>query len=141
MEMVSLLGILGFLSIEDIRRRSVRIVWLALAAIAGLLLHMHFERISIWNVLGGIGIGLVMYGISVLSHERIGKGDALILAVTGIFLGFWDNLILLWIAALLAAAAGGIIVLLFHKGRNFELPFIPCIFFGFIIYLGTIYHA
>ena len=102
MEMLGLLGMLGYFSIEDIRRKSVHTAPLIVTAIAGVFLHLYGGRLSIWDLLGGLGIGVVMYGISVASRERVGKGDALVLGVTGIFLGFWNNLLLLWIASFLA---------------------------------------
>ena len=134
-ETISLMGILGYFSVKDIRDRQIGMVPLTLAAIGGVLLHLCYERISIWNLLGGIGIGMGLYGISVLSHEKIGKGDALLIGVTGIFLGFWDNLIVLWIASLVAAVTGMVAVLIFHKGKRYELPFIPCVFLSFIVYV------
>ena len=121
MEIAGLLGILGYFSIEDIRQRSIRIVPLLLAAIMGLVFHLFFGRISIWNLLGGLGIGAVMYMISVISNERVGKGDAMLLAVTGIYLGFWDNLLLLWMASLLTMAVGLVAVVFFRKGKHYEL--------------------
>ena len=136
MEMLGLFGILGYFSFRDMKERQIGLVPLVLSAIVGLVFHLWYGRISIWNLLGGICIGLCLYVVSVISHEKIGKGDALLLAVTGIFLGFWDNLILLWIASLLAAVAGGMAMVFFHKERHFELPFIPCIFIGFVMYLS-----
>ena len=134
MEMLSLMGILGFFSIEDIKERRIGIIPLLLAAIFGLILHLCYERLSIWNLLGGGAIGLLMYALSIASKERIGKGDALLLAVTGIFLGFWDNLILIWLASIVAAVVGILYMLFLKKGKNEELPFVPCVFFGFVIY-------
>ena len=134
MEMIGLMGILGFFSWEDIRKRSIHLVPLVLAAMAGVVLHMYFERITIWSLLGGGGIGMIMYGISLISGEKIGKGDALLLGVTGIFLGFWANLVVLWIASCLIAAGGVVAVLVLHKGKEYELPFVPFLFAGFVIY-------
>ncbi len=135
MEMISLMGILGYFSWEDIRKRSIHLVPLIMAAIAGLMMHLYFCRITIWNIFGGLTIGLAMYAISLLTGEKIGKGDALLLAVTGIFLGFWGNLILLWIASCLAAIGGVVAVCFFHKGKEYEIPFAPFLFVGFVIYL------
>ncbi len=134
MEMIGLMGILGYFSWEDVRKRSIHLVPLILAAMAGVVLHMYFERITIWSLLGGVGIGAAMYGLSLASGEKIGRGDALLLAVTGIFLGFWGNLVLLWIASCLIGVGGAISVLVLHKGKEFELPFVPFLFAGFVIY-------
>ena len=135
MEMLSLLGFLGYLSIEDLRKRQIHLVSLGVAAIAGLFMHLYFERITIWSLVGGLATGMALYVVSVLSSEKIGKGDALLVGVTGIFLGFWGNLFLLWLSAILAAFVGIIAVVVFRKDRQYELPFIPFIFIGFIIYL------
>ena len=137
METISLLSFLGFFSIEDIRTRGIHMILLGLSAIVGLLFHLFNGRISIWSLLGGLGIGLLLFGISTASHEKIGKGDALLLSVTGIFLGFWNNLFLLWISSVVSAVISLIAVILFHKGREYELPFIPCVFLGYIILLMT----
>ena len=136
MEWLSLLGILGFFSVEDMRKRSVQLVALLAAAITGVVMHLYFGRISIWSLLGGLAVGAIMYGISILSQERIGKGDALLIAVTGIFLGFWGNLLVLWIATLLAMCAGIAAIVFFQKGKNYELPFIPFVFASYLIYLS-----
>lgn len=135
MEMLSLLGVLGALSVEDIKKKKVSIVVLALAGIAGILMHLQFARISIWNILGGVTVGAVMYGVSILSREKIGKGDAILIAVTGIYLGFWGNIILLWVSSVLAGMGGVFALVLLKKGREFEIPFIP---FVFVAYIGCI---
>ena len=136
MEMIGLMGILGYFSWEDVRKRSIHLVPLLVSAIMGVIGHIWFGRITIWNLLGGLGIGVVMYGVSLASGEKIGKGDALLLSVTGIFLGFWGNLMLLWIAACLSAVGGAFAMLMFHKGKDYELPFVPFLLAGFVIYLS-----
>lgn len=135
MESLSLLGILGFFSIEDITKRRIRLAAVLLAAIAGLLLHICFWRITIWNALGGIAVGAAMYLVSVLSAEKIGKGDAMMIAVTGIFLGFRGNVIVLWTAMLLAMIAGIAAVVFLKKGKDYEIPFIPFMFLSYTIHL------
>ncbi len=136
MESLSLFGILGFFSLEDIKKKRIMTAPLLAAAIAGLLLHVLFLRISIWNVTGGIAVGAVMYFISVLSGEKIGKGDAMMIAVTGIFLGFWGNIIVLWTAMFFSLIAGAVAVLFFKKGRHYELPFIPFMFISYAMHVA-----
>lgn len=131
-EMLSLLGILGALSIEDIKKKEVSVILIAAAGIFGVVWHVYFSRITIWNLLGGIGVGVVMYVISLLSREQIGKGDALLITVTGIYLGFWGNIILLWVASLFAGLGGVVAVSFFGKGRGFEIPFVPFVFAAYI---------
>lgn len=135
MEVLGLFGILGYFSVEDLRYRRLRTVGLLSCAIAGILLHIRYGRISVWDMLGGMAIGLFMYLVAVISSEKIGKGDALLLMVTGIFLGFSHNLILLWAAAVLAGAAGFVSVFILKKGHSYELPFVPFLFASYIICL------
>ncbi len=131
--MWSLMGILGYFSFMDIKEKSIGLVPLILSAIFGLCLHLVSDRVSLLSILGGAAIGLILYAISAATGESIGKGDAILIMVTGVFLGFWENLVLLWVSSLFAAVLAVIAVLLFHKGRRYELPFVPCVFLGFVI--------
>ena len=61
-----------------------------------------------------------------------GMGDAFIIMVTGLYLGFMDTLILLWISSVLAAVFG-IITIRIYDNKEKELPFVPFLLIGFII--------
>ena len=141
-EMVSLFGILGVFSLEDMQKRKVTTMALLLSGIIGMVLHLCYGRLTIWNLMGGFAIGVVFYIASVLSGGQIGKGDALLIMVTGIFLGFWNNLMLVWAAACLAGFAGLVAVLGFHKPKSYELPFVPFLLAAYVLCLvvwgGTI---
>ena len=135
METISLLGMLGICSVEDIRRKQVGITAICLAGILGLVYHMFFQRITLPNLLAGAGLGVLVYATAVLSGEKIGKGDALILIVTGIYLGFWRNLILFWLATVLAGLGGMSAIVFLHKKKTDTLPFVPYLSIAVVLLL------
>ncbi len=125
MEMASLLGMLGICSVTDIRKREVGVVVVCLSGILGVVYHIMYRRISVYDMLGGLLIGVFVYLIALLTREKIGKGDAIVCMVTGIYLGFWNNLLLLWLSSLLAGLAGIVAMLVFRKKKTDTLPFVP----------------
>ncbi len=135
METISLLGILGMCSYRDVRYRSLRTGMLLAFAAVGVWMHLLFERIGVWDMAGGMAVGVSLYLIAHLSGERIGKGDALLVMVCGIFLGFWETIVLLWVAFLLAGVIGFAFVRMRHVGRNYELPFVPFLLLGYVFCL------
>ena len=132
MEALGLFGALTLLSIEDIKEHAISIVWVIIFGIIGMLFHVINGRLSIWNILGGMSIGAVVYVISIISHEVIGKGDALLIGMTGIFLGFWGNIVLIWTGSLFAAAAGIAAVAVFKKSKSYRIPFVPFVLLGYL---------
>ncbi len=135
MEAVSLLGILGLCSYRDIREKHLRTGVLLSAAVLGLWMHLWFERIGLWDMAGGMAVGISLYLVAYLSGEKIGKGDALLVMVCGIFLGFWETIVLLWIAFLFAGLFGFVFMKVQHVGRNHELPFVPFLLLGYVVCL------
>ncbi|SCW66184.1 Type IV leader peptidase family protein [Lachnospiraceae bacterium C10] len=135
MEFVTMMGMLGICSLEDIRSRQIRAMVIGLAGAMGVFWHLMNVRLSIWDMMGGGLVGCAVYLLSVMTGEKIGKGDAFVFMVTGIYLGLWDNVILLLLSSFLASVLAGIMVLFFHKKKTDPLPFVPCIFAGGVLLL------
>lgn len=135
MEVLSLCGIMGLCAWEDWKTKKIHIGVVCGLAIIGLLYHLWFPRLTFVDICGGIGIGCVLYVVSVLSKEQIGRGDALCFMGTGVFLGFWGNLFLLWSSFLVA----GVVGLIYSKVKGCEaeirLPFLPIVFGCLLIQL------
>lgn len=120
-----LLGILAILSRADIRTGELPVLWLFLSGVAGVVIYMWKQPFSVWNLLGGAAVGGFLLLCSVISRESIGRGDGYLFCVTGIFLGLWENLVLL-LAALFICGAGALILLATKRcGRRFQIPFVP----------------
>ncbi len=78
-------------------------------------------------------VGLMVYLFSVLTKEKIGKGDALVVMVTGLYLGFQNTLLLVWLSTILAAVIGSIIIRKNNVNTDFEIPFVPFLLMGYLI--------
>ncbi|MCR4999545.1 MAG: prepilin peptidase [Lachnospiraceae bacterium] len=133
MEIVTLCGLLGVCAWEDWKTKKIRLELAAGMALMGMLLHLLRFRISLLNILGGVAIGAILYGISILSKEQIGKGDALVFMGTGVFLGWWSNLMLLWTSLLLAGIYGSVYSIVCKKTKETCLPFLPFVFVSLVI--------
>ncbi len=130
-----LLGTLGFHSIEDIKRKQITVMVTLCSAIAGLLCHMVYHNHSIYNILGGILVGGMIFLFSFLSQGKIGQGDGMILMLTGLYLGVEENLSLMFLSFLLAAVWAVIAVLFLHYGKRDKIPFVPFLFLAYLVIL------
>ena len=135
MEAMSLLGILGLCSLRDVKYKSLQTGILLLCASIGIWLHLYFARLPLMDMIGGMAVGVVLYLCAHFSGEKIGKGDALLVMVCGIFLGLWETLLLLWLSLLLASIFGICVMKLKGRGRGVEMPFVPFLLLGYVLCL------
>lgn len=70
-------------------------------------------------------MGAICLLLAVFSRGGFGAGDGWAFLVTGIYLGFWDNVRLLMMALLFAFFFALICLLKKKCGRKQELPLIP----------------
>lgn len=135
MEAIGLLGMLGITTYEDIHRKEVHSIILLAFAILGMAFHLIFHKLGIYDILGGFAIGGLMMILCLLSKERIGMGDAILLMVTGIYLGFLKNLFLLW-ASLSFMGIFCLFGYLMKKIRKEDrIPFYPFVLCAFLVIL------
>lgn len=80
-------------------------------------------------------IGILMLLVSLITKGQIGTGDGIIFCITGLGLGFWNNLWLLMLSLFMAGIFSGILWMLKRVGRKSEIPFVP---FILISYLGVL---
>lgn len=57
-----------------------------------------------------MAIGCVLLLLAAVTREAVGKGDGWFFIVSGIYLGFWRNLALLWGSLVLSIIIGGVIL-------------------------------
>ena len=86
-------------------------------------------------MLGGASVGVVLLVIGYLTKEKIGYGDGILFVATGIYLGFWNNLILLWLSTSLAGIYGIILMLLKKKKKDSEIPLVPFVLGVYVVTL------
>ena len=130
-----LFGVLSMLAIEDGHKQKIPVLPVVLCGIAGVIFHLMFERITVMDMLGGFLIGLFLLFLSLYTRGKIGKGDGILLMATGVYLGFWNNLLLLWMASCMAGIFGIGVCIKRRKWRGTRLPFVPFLFLAFCLIL------
>lgn len=112
-------------SVEDCRRKSLPLVFFILLAavlVPFVLLNQELPMLS--RVFGG-GIGLLFLGVSRLTKEAIGKGDAVMLALGGIAVGFMSLCLMLCVAMLLLEVIALVLLVTRRVKRKDRIPFFP----------------
>lgn len=127
-------------SYTDLRKRAVSIRVLAIFFIltAGLMagnyvLGMGYGvtigrlmyEINAENIIFSLIPGGVLFFISLLSKEAIGKGDVYLVGLLGLMTGFERISVILFISMVACAAFGSICILAKRKGKKDTLPYVP----------------
>lgn len=134
MKMVALGGMLVGMTVMDMKwKRVSAMALLACCALGWIFVLYRGDELS--EPLMGMIPGAILYLVSVLSHEKIGKGDALLFLCAGIYLGFWKTISLLWISVLLSGIFGAFLILVKKKSPEYEIPFVPFVLCGFLLCL------
>ncbi len=133
MEAIGLICFYGLATWDDVRSKKVRVIEIIIFGIVGLIIDFSIRPYSFLSILGGVMVGLMVYLFSVLTKEKIGKGDALVVMVTGLYLGFQNTLLLVWLSTVLAAVIGSIIIRKNNVNTDFEIPFVPFLLMGYLI--------
>lgn len=135
MEVLGLVGMLSICTVEDLWKRQIHLVVISAFGILGVLLHFYDGKQTALNMCGGMLVGIVLYLISILSHGKVGKGDAFLVTSMGVYLGFWNNLTILWMASVMAAIFGVVACVFFQKKKEESLPFVPFLLVAYLLFL------
>lgn len=121
---------------EDLKHQSVSLHMALAAAALGILSHFMWPQSSHLLWLSGILPGILLLFTAWITHQEIGYGDGLVLAVTGLCLGFSASVFIL-MAGLLFLAPVSLFYLVCKKaGRKKTLPFIPFLTAGYLLWLA-----
>ena len=132
MEAFGLVCMYGVTAFDDIKTKQIRLFEIVLFGILGIAIELIYKHHSLMSILGGVGVGALMLLFSIISKEKIGKGDAFIVMVSGLYLGFIDTLSLLWISSVYALFAGIIMIRKYDNSIDYELPFVPFLLAGYL---------
>ena len=94
-----LLGTLGVHSLEDIREKKITVNITLFSGIIGIVMHLLFQNQSIYEMLAGMlpGVGILL--LSRLTKGKIGMGDGIVFMLTGLYLGFGKNMMLMFLSS------------------------------------------
>ena len=137
LEKLILLGILAFFTVADLRNRLIPLFGLFFAAAAGSMLYVWLHPFPFQSLIAGVCLGGLFYLFSLVTKESIGKGDALMILVSSLFLGFRQELVLVCVA-LSAAGIVAVMLLIRKKGKDYRIPFAPFLFLadGVLLFLN-----
>lgn len=119
----------------DLKREIIYVPLIVCMGIIGVICHIFLQENTIWNLMFGMLIGVILLLGGIWSGEKIGYGDGVIFIMTGIFLGFWGNMLLLVIASILAGVTCTGLLLTHKKCKEEQIVFVPFIFISYVILL------
>lgn len=131
LEMAGVLVLLTGCCITDIKEKKIYVWWCIVFMIIGTAIEL-IEQRDILNICAGMLPGIFVYVTGIVTGGSIGKGDALVLAATGIFMGVISSIIL-FICSLVFVAAAALLLLLLKKGNiRTKIPYVPFLTVSFI---------
>ncbi len=135
MEQIATLALLAYSSFKDIKTKTVSIYVTMLFSIVGIVLHMLFARVSILDICGGLGVGVMVLFASFLTKNAIGRGDAFIIMAIGTLLGGYNTMILLFIALFLCGIHAFWLLMIKKEDKKTAIPFAPFLLISFVVYM------
>ena len=135
MQSVVLLILLSICAVEDLKQKEVTVTYILLFGIIGVFLHLFYPGCSVYSMLWGLLLGIAVMAMSVLTHGEIGLGDGILLTVTGVYLGSYQNLELFLIGICLAGVWSLGVILLKKKKRKDKIAFMPFLLMAYAFML------
>lgn len=95
----------------------------------------------LWNICAGVlswerfisvGIGGFFLAVSLLTKGALGLGDGWLLMALGIGLDIGEFLTVLFVGMLGCALWAVVLMIVFRRGRNAEIPFVPFLLLGYV---------
>ena len=119
--------------VQDIKNQRISLWWFCLNGLAAALL-AHFSETGFISLLSGLLPGIILFLAAAVTKERIGKGDAGMMMLLGMYLGLWACLAVLIMSCTLLAAAG--VCMLFRRRVSLKrhLIFSPFLCAGYILW-------
>lgn len=117
---------------RDIREKEIPVWVTILGGILGLVLSFMEER-PILDIITAICPGIVCILLAKISREAIGYGDGILLCGLGCIYSVEEIMSVCMIASIFGGITALVLFVFFHKKGNYEIPFVPFLFLGWII--------
>ncbi|MDO5362629.1 MAG: prepilin peptidase [Eubacteriales bacterium] len=128
---ICILGFLGLNTWTDIRRKEISLVAAAVFAAGSLIWTACTGRIST-SFFIPVGISAFFLVVSIVTKGALGMGDGWLMMALGIAMETEEFLVMLLIGLGGSAIWAGILLVILHKERKAEIPFVPFLFLGYI---------
>ena len=127
-----------FEGLRDYRKQKIYILPVGIFFCLGMIFSLiQGKEDFLYAILGSLTGGLLLF-LSVVTKEKIGFGDGLVIIATGALLGFKVNLLMLLIGLFLAALKGIWILISGKGGKNDTMPFLPFLLPGLTLSLARL---
>ncbi len=118
---------LSVCSVQDLRCRRIHAGLMCAFGAAAVLVRLAADPSL--ETCAAIGLGALpgtgLWLLSLVTHEAVGRGDALIVLLTGMGTGLSEIMSVLLLALFGIAGAGCLMLLMRHADRKSRLPFVP----------------
>ena len=120
-----------FAVITDLWQKKIAVY--VIFTITIVLLFMQFCSGNGFIWICSLGSGSIFYMISLLTKEKIGKGDGM----TGAAMGLWKNVMIIYISFMIAFVVALYLIILRKKNKETVFPFAPCIGLAYFLVLAA----
>ena len=133
-KILSICGILFAESIVDIKRKKVHVSGAILLAVMGIIMLFVEQRFSVITFLMSESVGIILYMISVLTEEKLGRGDAIYVLALGTLLDIREMMLVCMISFCLASFVGILLLILKKVEKQYKLAYLPFLTAGYLFY-------
>ncbi len=124
--------LLLYSTFTDIKSREISGIALMIFTAAALILQILVYKTPAGELIAGASMGAFLIPVSILSRGRLGMGDALLVLVTGLYLGFFKSVELL-MCALYISFFFSIFLLIIRRKKDISYPFVPFLMLAYLI--------
>lgn len=119
-------------TIQDIRRKSVS-SWIFLFFLpASLFQYLLGDKVPIWDIFLGVGVGVVFFLISKVTAEQLGRADAYAMIAFGGLFGGLFLLKMLCYVFLISFICSFILLILRKVKKHTTIPLYPFMLVGYV---------
>lgn len=133
MKEILLISGLCVMSVEDIRKKEIRRVWLLVLGVAGVLLMVVGGGLRGVADLAGFIPGMLCLLVAWMTKEQLGWGDAILILVMGCYLDAIALMNVCMIAFAIAGFAALVLIVVVKKSKKYELPLVPFLLTGYVL--------
>lgn len=116
----------------DLKRKEIPLWSILIFGGIGIILVFFRDTAELMSYIGGLLTGLLVIGTAAATKETVGYGDGMIVAVCGIYLGFFRTFFVLFYGLLLCAVVSAVLVVMKKRTGKTRVPFLPYLLFGYV---------